>query len=68
MTDAFYTEISTLKVRKIACGAKRKEKREKKKNKIREGTIYKINESEPSEYLRQLCLECGKCFFTELQS
>jgi len=55
-------------VRKIACGAKRKEKREKKKNKIREETVYKINESEPSEYLRQLCLECGKCFFTELQS
>ena len=34
-------------MRKIACGAKRKEKKEK--NKRREETVYKISESEPSE-------------------
>ena len=51
--DAFYTEISTLKVQKIACGAKRslgrKEKREKKKNKIREKLFIKSTKaSRPS--------------------
>ena len=49
---------------------RRQKKREKGKEKEQDKgeTVYKINESEPSEYLRQLCLECGKCFFTELQS
>ena len=45
--DAFYTEISTWKVRKISCGAKRKEKKGKEKKKGK--TVYKISESEPSE-------------------
>ena len=44
--DAFYTEISTLKVRKLLAAPKEKRKRENKK---RRKTVYKISESEPSE-------------------
>jgi len=42
--------------------APKKREKGKEKEQDKGETVYKINESEPSEYLRQLCLECGSAF------